>query len=109
MRRAHAQLQAQRSRRSPAFDGLWYVQTMSDTFTATMGDRGRVVVPADVRQRCGFEKGQRLVFVDTADGVILMTMKRLEERVRADFASGPDLVSELIAERRQAARAENSQ
>lgn len=71
-----------------------------------MGDRGRLVVPADVRERLGYEAGRDLILMEYPDGITLITLESLGERVRADF-EGLDLVSELIAERREAARIED--
>jgi bifunctional DNA-binding transcriptional regulator/antitoxin component of YhaV-PrlF toxin-antitoxin module len=34
----------------------------------SLGDRGRFVIPAEVRQRHGWEKGTPLVAIDTEDG-----------------------------------------
>lgn len=43
---------------------------MSGTSNVTMGDRGRLVVPADVRKRRGLTEGTPLVLVDTDDGIV---------------------------------------
>jgi AbrB family looped-hinge helix DNA binding protein len=79
---------------------------MSGTYSITMGDRGRVVVPAEVRERAGLVAGTPLVLFDTPTGMIVLTRRQLRDRVRADLA-GLDLVSDLLAERRQAADAED--
>ncbi len=78
---------------------------MSGTFPVTMGDRGRLVVPAELRHRAGLEQGVALVLVETAGGVLVLTRDRLKELVRAQLA-GDSLVEELVAERRVAAAAE---
>lgn len=80
---------------------------MRGTNTVVMGDRGRLVVPAEVRQRAGFERGTVLVISETEDGLLLMTREQLERRVRASLA-GHDVVGELLAERRAAAAAEDA-
>ena len=71
-----------------------------------MGDRGRIVVPAEVRERAGLGEGTRLVMIDTPDGLVLLTRQQLTARVRADLA-GLALVDELLAERRAQAQAED--
>ena len=70
-----------------------------------VGDRGRLVVPAEVRARLGLEEGTPLVLLDTSGGMVLMTRSQLRERVREELA-GLDLVDELLADRRVAAAAE---
>ena len=75
--------------------------------TVTMGDRGRLVVPAGVRQRAGLHEGTRLVLLETPDGLVLMTQSQLQRRIRGQLA-GLDLVSELLAERRDAATREDA-
>ena len=67
-----------------------------------VGDRGRIVVPAEVRERARLVEGTALVMLDTPDGIVLLTRDQLRARVRADLA-GVDLVSDLLAERRAAA------
>lgn len=64
-----------------------------------MGDRGRLVVPTDVRKRRGLTEGTPLVLLDTPDGIVLLTRQQLQHRVRQDLA-GLDLVSDLLSERR---------
>lgn len=72
-----------------------------------MGDRGRLVVPADIRERSGLTAGTPLVIVETADGLVLMTREQLKRRIRGQL-DGHDLVAELLADRRAAARAEDA-
>jgi len=72
-----------------------------------MGDRGRLVVPADVRRRAGLAEGDRLVLLEMPDGIVLMTQEQLRRRVRDELA-GLDLVSELLSERRRAAADEDA-
>jgi AbrB family looped-hinge helix DNA binding protein len=71
-----------------------------------VGDRGRLVVPADVRQRAGLTEGTPLVLLETPNGLLLLTRQQLLARVR-DEGAGADLVGELLADRRQAAEAED--
>ena len=72
-----------------------------------VGDRGRIVVPADVRERAGLTAGTPLVLIETPDGLILLTRKQLKARVQAELA-GLDLVNELLADRRAQAEAEDA-
>ena len=64
-----------------------------------MGDRGRLVIPAELRQRAGLLEGTPVVLVETTGGVVLLGRDQLKTMVRADL-SGLDLVGELLADRR---------
>jgi bifunctional DNA-binding transcriptional regulator/antitoxin component of YhaV-PrlF toxin-antitoxin module len=71
-----------------------------------MGDRGRLVVPAPIREEAGLVEGTALVAMATPSGIVLMTQEQLKTRVRAEL-TGADLVDDLLAERRSAAAAED--
>ena len=80
---------------------------MSGTYSVVVGDRGRIVVPAEVRERAHLVEGTALVMLDTPEGLVLLTREQLRARVRADL-SEVDLVGDLLAERRAAAAAEDT-
>lgn len=80
---------------------------MSGTYTVTMGDRGRLVIPAELRERAGLAEGTPLILLETPGGLVLLTRPQLQEIVRADLA-GLDLVGDLLAERRAEAAAEDA-
>lgn len=80
---------------------------MSGTYSVIMGDRGRLVIPAEVRTAAGLAEGTKLVLLPTDAGLVLMTREQLRARVRDDLA-GLDLVGELLAERRRAAADEDA-
>jgi len=73
-----------------------------------MGDRGRVVIPADVRERLGLETGNPLTLLEAPDGLVLMTREQLLAKVREDL-EGLDLVGELLRERRAEAAHEEGE
>ena len=79
---------------------------MSGTHTVVMGDRGRIVVPAEIRTRSELSEGTRLVLLDTPGGIVLMTRAQLRARVRNELA-GLELIDELLRDRRAAADAED--
>ncbi|HEX4906785.1 MAG TPA: AbrB/MazE/SpoVT family DNA-binding domain-containing protein [Acidimicrobiales bacterium] len=79
---------------------------MSGTHNLVVGDRGRIVVPAEVRERAGLVAGTQLLLLETPAGLVLLTREQLRARVRADLA-GTDLVTELLAERRANAAVED--
>jgi AbrB family looped-hinge helix DNA binding protein len=80
---------------------------MSGTHKVVMGDRGRIVVPADVRDRAGLAEGTPMMMLETPAGLVLLTREQLRARVRDEF-EGQDLVAELLADRRRAAEEEDA-
>jgi AbrB family looped-hinge helix DNA binding protein len=80
---------------------------VSGTYHIVMGDRGRLVVPADLRERAGLSEGTPLILLEAPAGLVLLTRAQLQELVRADLA-GLNLVGELLAERRAEAAAEDA-
>jgi bifunctional DNA-binding transcriptional regulator/antitoxin component of YhaV-PrlF toxin-antitoxin module len=74
--------------------------------TATLGDKGRVVVPAEVGRRQGWRKGTSLVFIESESGVRLVSADDALAQFRASVAGVPSPVDELVAERRAEAAAE---
>jgi AbrB family looped-hinge helix DNA binding protein len=80
---------------------------MNGTYQVTMGDRGRLVIPAEIRERAGLSEGTALILLETPTGLVLLTRPQLQELVQADLA-GLDLVGELLSERRAEAAAEDA-
>jgi AbrB family looped-hinge helix DNA binding protein len=80
---------------------------MNGTYQIMMGDRGRLVIPAELRERAGLSEGTALILLETPTGLVLLTRPQLQELVRADLA-GLDLVGELLTERRAEAAAEDA-
>jgi bifunctional DNA-binding transcriptional regulator/antitoxin component of YhaV-PrlF toxin-antitoxin module len=85
----------------------WYTVAMSGTYQVLMGDRGRLVIPVDVRGRAGLSPGSPLVLLETPTGLVLLTREQLKARVRSDM-EGLDLVADLLAERRREAAGEDA-
>ncbi|WP_210422565.1 AbrB/MazE/SpoVT family DNA-binding domain-containing protein [Cryobacterium sp. BB307] len=84
----------------------WYDRDMSGTSAMRVGDRGRLVLPADLRQRRNWTEGTTLVAIESEHGVVLTERDELEKLVR-DQLAGKDVVKELIEERRRAAATED--
>lgn len=80
---------------------------MGGTYTIVMGDRGRLVMPAELRERLHLQSGSPLILMDTPHGVVLSTREQLKLLVRSQLAGGGSLVEELLAERRRQAAAED--
>ena len=91
----------------PQMDHEWYSRDMDGTYQVVMGDRGRLVIPAELRERAGLAEGTVLVLLETPTGLVLLTRPQLQELVRADLA-GLDLVAELLAERHTEAAADDA-
>ena len=71
---------------------------------------GRIVIPAEVRERLGLKIGAELVMTVEDDHVTLMNAKagrqRARERVRRHIPPGGSLSGELMAERKKEAGGE---
>jgi len=92
---------------------VWYVMVMAHTpEEITVGDRGRVVLPASVRSELGLTPGTRLLLSTEDDGSLRLRPYRTVADaclgMLSDLApDGVSLADELIAERRaDAAREE---
>lgn len=94
---------------------VWYISEMAHTrpltqerHTLQLGNRGRIVLPAEVRHRLDLKQGDRLILSVEADGTLLLQSARtLAHRLQgmfADLAPGVDLADELLADRRAEAR-----
>lgn len=79
---------------------------MSGTYSVVMGDRGRLVVPAELRSRAGLVEGAPVVLIETEQGVVLMTRGQARDYVRNQLGESR-LVASLLADRRRAAEGED--
>jgi AbrB family looped-hinge helix DNA binding protein len=72
-----------------------------------VGTRGRIVIPAAIRQRLGIEVGNDLVMTVEKDMATIMTARaarrRAQELVRRHIQPGASLSKELMAERKKEA------
>jgi AbrB family looped-hinge helix DNA binding protein len=74
-----------------------------------MGDRGRLVLPAELRHALGISAGDELLARLDGDGVRIVSRRQLARRSRGLLRATReqrDLVAELLAERRQEAAQE---
>lgn len=78
--------------------------------TVALGDRGRLVLPATIRNRLNLKVGDRFILKIEADGSIrLVSVREQVLRAQGMFADTEPhrrLADELIHERRQAASEE---
>lgn len=70
-----------------------------------MGDRGRLVIPADVRADLHWEQGTRLILIESEAGATLMSIDQARALLKSQIGDR-DLVAELIAERHAGAQAD---
>lgn len=79
------------------------------TYTVRLGDRGRLVLPAELRRRAELREGEELLLIYDGGIVHLSSRRGLARAGRGMFAgvaAERDLVGELLAERREEVRRE---
>ncbi len=76
---------------------------MSDTHVLYLGERGRVVIPAEIRARHNWIQGTELIALETEHGVQLLPRDALLDGLQGSMA-GLGTVDEFLAERRREAR-----
>jgi AbrB family looped-hinge helix DNA binding protein len=85
----------------------------TEHYSIFLGERGRLVLPAKLRQHLNLQPGDRLIAsVDDEGAIRLISARDLAHQLRglfADIAPGRSLVDELIAERREEARREEEE
>lgn len=86
-------------------NAMCHTYYMSDTFRVQVGERGRVVIPAEIRARHRWAQGTPLVAVDTEHGVQLMAQEDVLSALQGALR-GKGTVEEFLSERRTAAAAE---
>ncbi|AMG83823.1 MULTISPECIES: AbrB/MazE/SpoVT family DNA-binding domain-containing protein [Microbacterium] len=75
---------------------------MDTTFVAPMGDRGRLVIPAELRARQHWDQGVPLLMIEAEGGVVLLTREQAKALIRSQL-EGQSVLEALLAERRAAA------
>ena len=84
--------------------------TSQRNVTSRLNDNGRIVIPAEIRQKMGIKSGDTLFL--TLEGEVLKVesqlarIRRIQESMRALIPGDRLLSDELIAERREEARRE---
>jgi AbrB family looped-hinge helix DNA binding protein len=84
----------------------WYDSQMSGTQAVVVGEKGRIVIPAEIRARRNWTVGTEVVLMETPDGMLLTDRPTAIRLVRSRLA-GHDLVGELIDQRRAEAAADD--
>ncbi|UNX55873.1 AbrB/MazE/SpoVT family DNA-binding domain-containing protein [Georgenia sp. TF02-10] len=84
----------------------WCLRDLQAAYAVTMGDRGRLGVPAELRERAGLSTGTPLLLVESPTGLVVMTRQQARTHLQRQL-EGADLVGELLLERRRAAALED--
>jgi AbrB family looped-hinge helix DNA binding protein len=79
-----------------------------------LGDRGRVVLPSEIRTQLGLDTGSRLLLRTEADGSLrLRPYRSVADQSRGLLTglapTGESIVDELLVERRQEAEDESAE
>lgn len=83
---------------------------MSDTNLVSVGPKGRVVIPAEIRRELGIHEGSELVALVEGEAVVFVPRSAVKRRLRSIFAEmTTSLRDELIADRRRAAVREGAE
>lgn len=84
----------------------------AEAFRIRLGERGRLVLPAEVRKQLNLREGDQLVVTVQPDGSLrLMSPRQIVRETRGLYrarAGRRSLTDEVIAQRRAEARAETS-
>ena len=70
------------------------------SYSLTVGDKGRLVIPAELRAAHGWEAGAAVIAVDAPGGVLLLTLEEALDRIRnASTVSVDDFLAGRRAEK----------
>ncbi|WP_243031774.1 AbrB/MazE/SpoVT family DNA-binding domain-containing protein [Thermus altitudinis] len=82
-------------------------------FLVQVGSKGRVVLPAEVREALHLKEGERLLLtLEPEGGIRVEPLRKVVEEtygILGHLAPGVSLVEELIRERREEARKEEAE
>ena len=94
---------------------MWYIVHVApaDAFSVQLGDRGRLVLPAEIRKRLNLREGDELVVTVQPDGSLrLASPGQIVRETRGLYrtpAGRRSLAKELIADRRAEVKREKSE
>jgi AbrB family looped-hinge helix DNA binding protein len=81
-----------------------------EVYRSKVDSAGRIVIPADVRDRLGISPGEELIIREDGEGIRVETFRQALKRAQAFFSQlkqpGESVVDELIRERREEAARE---
>ena len=80
-------------------------------YEVPLQENGRMILPVELRQALGVEKGDRVVLQRMGDRIELTTARlsraQAQARIREQFPDAQNVVDEFLAERRSEAGREN--
>ncbi len=80
---------------------MWHNCCMSVTSVVSVGPKGRIVIPAEIRRRLAITEGSELVALIEGQAVVLVPRSAIKSRLRSMVADVEvSMRDELIAERR---------
>ncbi len=80
----------------------------ADSLSYTITERGTVSIPAQMRKKYGLEKGSKVGFMDTEEGIMMVPVVPMEHLFGAD-KSRKKLVREMVREIYEERRREASE
>jgi AbrB family looped-hinge helix DNA binding protein len=88
---------------------VYCVPQMPERGTARLDERGRLVLPAEMRRRLGLQAGDVVRITEEADGVLRVESRRAAARALVGIAGSPDgsSLEDLKADRRRQRAAED--
>lgn len=81
---------------------------MSDTFKIIVGEKGRVVIPAEIRTRHNWELGSELILIESENGIIVTTQRESINKLRGILRGSGFTVDQYLEEKRVMAQREDS-
>jgi AbrB family looped-hinge helix DNA binding protein len=80
--------------------------------SVTLGESGRIVLPAAIRNKFGLKTGDRLTFAVNGNRIEILSMRMALDEIRASIAekrgSLDGLLDEFLEERHEEARREHA-
>ena len=81
---------------------------MGGTHVVSVGPKGRVVIPVELRRELGIREGSELVALVEGEAVVLVPRSAIKSRLRSMFADvGVSMREELLEDRRREASRES--
>ncbi len=74
------------------------------SYFGTVGTKGQLVIPADLREQLGIVAGDRISLTATANGVLLEPYRDVLKRLRGKYKSSTSATTELLEQRRSDAQ-----
>ena len=67
-----------------------------DIDISTVGERGQIVIPSDIREKLGIHQGEKFLVIHTNDDIIFRPLKKIKSLERLE----EDIIDMQIADKR---------